>query len=254
MPDTAATVAASSDDEEEDLDEGILADNFTIRPSATDSKGNSIEYPNTWQLTKGNPEENWQVILIYLEERYGNQKNKTIKVSPYAEDISNLSYLFKKFPDRLAAKIWIDKFKSSSVVKTRVAKPTAAGNSTAVGNNGTGDGIFSDESFSSGLDMNDHNQSSQSIDDLSAAAILRLAKANKLSPDDFVNIKSKYQQEEDNEEKLILIKLIQLSGKKNNFNMLWTIYREIMIIPLIRFLSLVKLAVITAKNNWNLKN
>ena len=49
---------------------------FKIKTSATDYDGNTLEYPNTWQLTNGNPEENWQRILIYLEERYGNQSNR----------------------------------------------------------------------------------------------------------------------------------------------------------------------------------
>ena len=201
----------------EETEGGVSVDKFTVRTSATDSKGGAIEYPNTWQLTNGNPEENWQAILVYLEERYGNQKNKNIKMAPYSEDIANLNYLLKMFPDRLAAKVWADKLNSSNVVKARVAQTKIAGSKSTVDNSVTGDaGIYLDKSFNGSLSEG-KIQSNRSIDDLCPVELLGLAKSQKLSADDFESIKSKYRQEADKEKRLILIKIIQQSGENNYF-------------------------------------
>ncbi len=194
--------------------EVLSADKFISRLSATDSKGDAIQYPNTWELTNGNPEENWQAILIYLEDRYGNQKNKTIKQQPYPEDISNLSYLFELYPDRLAAQVWVNKLKSNGVIKQKLTQKKT-GSSTEDNNVAeASDEILLDKSFKSTSNENTTTiESNRSIDDLSPVELLQLAKANKLLLEDIENIKSRYHQESDKEKQLILHKIIQLSGK-----------------------------------------
>ena len=87
------------------------------------------------------------------------------------------------------------------------------------GKNGREDGIYLDKTFSR-PSIEDHPPQLRSIDDFSPAELLRLAKSQKFSADDFEIIKSKYHEEADKEKRLILIKIIQQSGKNNYFKIL----------------------------------
>ena len=104
--DTSGNSSASESDNAVDaamaVQNKLLPASAEAPEAAEDFNGKQIDYPNTWQLTNGNPEEHWQAILIYLEARYGNQKNKSIIMPPYEEDISNLDLYLKLNPDRLA--------------------------------------------------------------------------------------------------------------------------------------------------------
>jgi len=96
-----------------------------VKPSMLES---DIDYPN-WDLSKGIEDENWQGILLYLEERYGLLKTKSIKVEVYPEDIQNLRLLLSLFPSRLSAKLWLDKLTTQKIVKAR-AKTIESSSST----------------------------------------------------------------------------------------------------------------------------
>ena len=105
----------------------VTAETFKIREDATSAfDEESLTYPDNWDFSHGIPGETWQLILLYLEERYGDQKNKTIKAPVYPEDIHNLRLLVSLFPDRApAAKFWLEKLSSQKVSKPRASKGKA---------------------------------------------------------------------------------------------------------------------------------
>ena len=103
--------------------------------------------------------------------------------------------------------------KNKKNLGTRVSK-------TAADKNRSEDGICLDKSFSRSTTEDRPPVLNRSIDDFSPAELLRLAKSQKFSADDFELIKSKFQEEADKEKRLILIKIIQQSGKNNYFKIL----------------------------------
>ena len=184
----------------------LIPIDFTIKAIAEDYNGNTLEYPNTWKLNTGNPEENWQAILVYLEERYGNQSNKSIKIVPYPEDIANLSILTTQFPDREAAKIWLNKLKSNKVMKHR-----------AISKDGVGrlenDDLFLDLSIQI---ISDTPLADVNLENMALGELFRYSKESPsfFTPSKIANLKSKCHEEDTIERKLILQNIIQQFGKR----------------------------------------
>ena len=184
---------------------------FKIKIGATDYLGNGIEYPNTWRLTNGNPQENWQSILVYLEERYGNQSNKSIKTKAYPEDLDNLSLLSKLFPGTTSATIWLNKLKTNKVVKSRAPKENI---DTA--------GRIEDDELSLGTSSSMHpavmatSYGNIYQESMSLGEIFRLSKESlsSFTPEAVDNLKLKYKDEVDTERKIILQKIICQFGRK----------------------------------------
>ncbi len=82
-----------------------------------------------------------QIILLYLEERYGDQNNKSIKAVAYPEDIHNLRLHVTRFPEHTAATLWHEKLTTQEVVKPR-AKGKVFSNTAS-----SSDAILHDTSF-----------------------------------------------------------------------------------------------------------
>ena len=217
------------------------AEAFQIRETATSPLNDeAIPYPDNWDLSTGIAEEIWQAILIYLEERYGDQKNKSIRAQVYPEDIHNLRLLSSKFPDRTAAKIWLDKLTTQKVVKPRRAAPdTVVGSTGGVSSNTA----FHDASFSAPVETpkpistaapstDDVASCALAISSLSASQIFiyfRDKKIAQLHEESLKLLKEKWIEETDPDEANILLKAINIfGGLISNFKYfllarLWTI-------------------------------
>ncbi len=204
-------------------------EDFMTRETATSSLGDeSLAYPNSWDLSTGIAEEIWQIILLYLEERYGDQNNKSIKAVAYPEDIHNLRLLITRFPEHTAAKLWHEKLTTQKVVKPRakgkVVSNTAASAEHSYANE---DSSFAstaesqiDETLCSSSSSDDAVVSScnQAISTLTASQIFFFFRDKKLShlPDESLHLlKTKFNEEEDQDDANILLKTVKMFGQSN---------------------------------------
>jgi hypothetical protein len=102
------------------MTEGNETEGYKIRTASNSTAlGEDLIYPNDWDLGTGDPTEKWQRILAYLQERYGEAKNKTVKETPYAEDIHNMRLVVKRHPDLQAPAYWLQKLLENKVKRSK---------------------------------------------------------------------------------------------------------------------------------------